>query len=207
MYWPRSKRESCLSISERLLVWLWKPTQIWCLSANGAACVASACGHRCLRSFSPMPHLFRTPDNRIWKASHPIPLWKADGAQVMGIWGGSAQSEKLAWWLKKPGHELTQSDVVSAVAVRDDETQEIRWGEVPQGVRLLFVLEPPLVGKCGENYRIAKMVTTAATPAQTAYFRDERFALLGSLRLDGTVDVTEPLAAPKPEHPAQGELF
>jgi hypothetical protein len=125
----------------------------------------------------------------------------------VGIWGGSAQGEKLKWWLIKPGNELTQTAVVSGVAVRDDESDEVRWGETPDGVRLLFVLEAPVQGKTGEAYRIAKMVTAAATSAQLAYFRDERFALLGVLNPDGTIKPVEPLQPPQPEPPAQGELF
>ncbi len=154
-----------------------------------------------------MPHLFRTADNRVWKASQPIPLFRADGTECEGIWGGSAQGEKLKWWLSKPGNELMQTAVVSGVAVRDDETNEVRWGETPDGVRLFFVLEPPVLGKSGETYRIAKMVTAAATPAQLAYFRDERFALLGDLNPDGTIATVEPLQPPVSETPVQGELF
>jgi hypothetical protein len=154
-----------------------------------------------------MPHLFRTTDNRVWKASQPIPLFRADGTECVGIWGGSAQGEKLKWWLSKPGNELMQTAAVSGVAVRDDESDEVRWGDTPDGVRLLFVLEAPVLGKTGEAYRIAKMVTAAATPAQLAYFRDERFALLGVLNPDGTIRTVEPLQPPQPEPPAQGELF
>ncbi len=154
-----------------------------------------------------MPHLFRTTDNRVWKASQPIPLFRADGPECVGVWGGSAQGEKLKWWLSKPGHELVQTAVVSGVAVRDDETDEVRWGETPDGVRLFFVLEPPVLGKTGEAYRIAKMVTAAATPAQLAYFRDEHFALLGIFNPDGTIKTVEPLRPPDPAPAAQGELF
>ena len=154
-----------------------------------------------------MPHLFRTPDDRIWKASQPIPLFRADGTQVTGIWGGSAQHEKLKWWLGKPGNELVQSETVSGVAVRDDDTEEIRWGETPASARLFFVLEPPVIGKTGEAYRIAKMVTVAATPAQATYFRDERFALLGTLNANGEITTMAPLPPPEPEPPTQAELF
>lgn len=100
-----------------------------------------------------------------------------------------------------------QTAVVSGVAVRDDETDEVRWGETPDGVRLFFVLEPSVLGKSGETYRIAKMVTAAATPAQLAYFRDERLALLGDLNPDGTIATVEPLQPPVSETPVQGELF
>jgi len=51
------------------------------------------------------------------------------------------------------------------------------------------------------------LVTAAATPAQLAYFRDERFALLGVFHPDGTLKMVEPLRPPEPEPPAQGELF
>ena len=154
-----------------------------------------------------MPHLFRTLDSRIWKAGQPVSLWRADGSCLEGIWGGSATEERLDWWLRKPGNELVQTAEISAVAVKGEDSGEIRWGETPAGTRLFFVLEAPVVSRSGETYRIAKMVTTAATPAQAAYFQDERFALLGILHSDGSMTRIPPLPPPEPEPPAQPELF
>lgn len=151
-----------------------------------------------------MPHLFRTIDEKLWKASQLIPLKLADGTPVEGIWAGSAQEEKLAWWLRKPGSELAQTGEVSEIAVKAEDTNKINWGAAPEGARLIFVLEAPTVGKSGQTYRLAKMVTTAATPAQIAYFRDERFSLFGTLNPDGTIARISPLSPPPPE---QGELF
>ena len=112
--------------------------------------------------------------------------------------------EKLDWWLRKAGNELVQSEVVAAIAVKADDNGEIIWGDAPAGARLLFVLEAPSPGK---NYRLAKMVTTAATTAQIAYFRHERFSLFGALQPDGTIRKIPPIAPPPPIRPAQGELF
>lgn len=151
-----------------------------------------------------MPHFFRTADDKLCKASHPISLTLADGTPVEGIWAGSAQEEKLTWWLRKPGNELAQTGEVAEIAVKAEDTNKINWGRAPEGARLIFVLEAPTVGKTGHTYRLAKMVTTAATPAQIAYFRDERFSLFGTLKPDGTIARIPPLPPPPPE---QGELF
>jgi hypothetical protein len=154
-----------------------------------------------------MPHLFRTSDGQMHKPGQPLSLSSADGAEMQGIWGGSAQVEKLRWWLGKPGHDLAQTDVVAAIAIRDEDTGEVRWGAAPPGARLLFVLQPPPVGK---SYRIAKMVTTAAEPDQAAYFNETRFSLFAVLRGDGGFDRIPPLAAPLPNGPGgntQPDLF
>ena len=151
-----------------------------------------------------MPHLFRTLDGKQWKPSQPIHLTLADGTKVEGIWAGSAQEEKLAWWLRKPGNTLAQTDEVAEIAVKAEDTNKINWGAAPKGARLIFVLEAPTVSKKGETYRLAKMVTTAANPAQLAYFHDERFSLFGTLQSDGTIIRIPPLPPPPPE---QGELL
>ncbi|GEM_PF-869607 len=154
-----------------------------------------------------MPHLFRTHDGRLWKASQPLDLQFANGTPVAAVWGGSAQHEKLAWWLSKPGHALAQTGTVAEVAVRDDDNDEINWGPAPPRARLFFVLEPLTTGKNGESYRIAKLVTTATTPAEAAYFRDTRFALFGTFNHDGNITVIPPLPPPLPRPLLQGELF
>ena len=154
-----------------------------------------------------MPHLFRTADGQLWKASQPLDLTLADGTKVEAVWGGSAQEEKLAWWLAKPGHQLAQTREVAEVAVRDDETHDIAWGAAPAGASLFFVLEAPVQGKNGASYRIAKMVTTAVTEAQFAYFRDTRFSLFGTLHPDGSIRRIPALPPPPPKAPLQGELF
>jgi len=53
---------------------------------------------------------------------------------------------------------------------------EMIWGDAPPNARLFFVLVP----EPGKSYRLAKMVTTAATsPPQKAPFRHDRSALFG----------------------------
>ena len=64
-----------------------------------------------------MPHLFRTLDGTQWKPGQPIPLTLADGTTAHGVWAGSAQDEKLAWWLGKPGSDLGQTEEVAEIAV------------------------------------------------------------------------------------------
>jgi hypothetical protein len=151
-----------------------------------------------------MPHLFRTLDSKIWKPSQPVPLWLADGTKVEGIWAGSATEEKFAWWLRDAGNQLTQSEPVAAVASKADDDGEIIWGEAPTGARLLFVLEasPP-----GKNYRLAKMVTTAAKAAQIAYFRHDRAPLFGTLKLDGSIQRIPPLNPQPPPDSYQPKLL
>ena len=151
-----------------------------------------------------MPHLFRTLDGKQWKPSQPITLTLVDGTKVEGIWAGSAQEEKLAWWLRKPGNLLAQTAEVAEIAVKAEDTNKINWGAAPKAARLIFVLEAPTVGKKGETYRLARMVTTAANPAQITYFRDERFSLFGTLQSDGTIIRIPPLSPPPPE---QGALL
>ncbi|MFO1511564.1 MAG: hypothetical protein U1F83_01405 [Verrucomicrobiota bacterium] len=151
-----------------------------------------------------MPHLFRTVDGKLWKPSHPIQLTLANGTKNEGIWAGSAQEEKLTWWLRQPGNLLAQTEEVAEVAVKAEDTGKINWGAAPKEARLIFVLKTPTAGKNGQTYRLAKMVTTAATPAQLAYFRDERFSLFGALQSDGSIFRIPPLAPPSPE---QGELL
>ena len=112
--------------------------------------------------------------------------------------------EKLDWWLRHAGNELTQSEEVAAIAIKGDDTKEMIWGDAPAGARLFFVLEAQTAGN---NYRLAKMVTTAANPAQRAYFHHERFSLFGRFKSDGSFDIIAPLAPPPPRPPDQGELF
>ena len=151
-----------------------------------------------------MPHLFQTPGGVERKPSTPIPLLLADSSSVEGIWAGSATDEKLGWWLAKPGNQIAQSELVSAIAAKADDNGEIIWGDAPNGARLIFVLEasPP-----GKNYRLAKMVTVAATPPQIAHFRHERSALFGTLQPDGSIKRIPPLNPPPPPAPDQRELF
>jgi|SRR5579863_1613077 len=154
-----------------------------------------------------MPHQFCTADDRLWKPGEQVELTLADGTRVQGTWAGSAQEEKLKWWLSQHGNRLAQTEQISKVAIQADDDEEMIWGAAPVGARLIFVLQlqPP-----GKNYRLAKMVTTASTPAQVMYFRHERFSLFGSLQPDGTVAKIPPLLPPllpPPSPPKQGQLF
>lgn len=151
-----------------------------------------------------MPNLYRTLDGDERRPSAPVPLSMADGSVAEGIWAGSATEEKLDRWLRKAGNQLAQSEPVAAIASKADDDGEMIWGDAPIGACLIFVLEasPP-----GKNYRLAKMVTTAANPPQTAYFRHERSALFGTLQPDGRIRKIPPLTPPPPKGPAQGELF
>jgi hypothetical protein len=161
-------------------------------------------------SFARMPHRFRTPDGTVWQTGRPFPLFLPDGREIEGIWGGCAQNEKLAWWLKKPGHELAQSAVIAGIGIKGEDDDVLRWDTTPQGARLFFVVEPPKLGKSGQSYRLVKMVTVAATPEQFAFFRDERYALLGEFDESGGITVMAPSRPPDPlpsQGPAQGELF
>jgi hypothetical protein len=124
---------------------------------------------------------------------------------VEGIWAGSATEEKLRdTWLRPAGNQITQSTVVAAVASKADDDDEIIWGDAPAGARLFFVLTARQPGK---DYRLAKLVTTAATPAQIAYFRHDRASLFGYLKPDGHIAKIPPLIPPPPKPRAQGELF
>ncbi|MEP6668354.1 MAG: hypothetical protein ABJF10_04330 [Chthoniobacter sp.] len=151
-----------------------------------------------------MPNLFRTLDGKIWKASAPVRLTLPDGTAVEEIWAGSAQDETLdEKWLSKAGHQIAQSEIITAVASKANDNHEMIWGDAPPNARLFFVLAP----EPGKSYRLAKMVTTAVTPAQEAHFRHHRSALFGYLQPDGTMVRIPPLDPPPPPPPAQRELF
>ncbi len=155
-----------------------------------------------------MPHLYRTPDGQQRKPGQPgVSLTLADGTELTAIWAGSAQEEKLGWWLRKPGSELAQSQEVGEIAVKAEDNNEIAWGAAPAGARIFFVVEAPMQAKKGGTYRLARLVTTAATPAQIAYFRDERFSLFGTFDRDGRISRITPLPAPSCAPPPQGELW
>ena len=149
-----------------------------------------------------MPHLFRTKDGRLWKPSECVALTFADGTKVQGTWAGSAKEERLRWWLSQHGNRLAQTEQVSEVAIQADDDKEIIWGAAPVGARLIFVLE----SQPSKDYCLAKMVTTASTPAQVLYFRHERFSLFGSLNPDETIAKIPPLMPPPPR-PKQGQLL
>jgi hypothetical protein len=152
-----------------------------------------------------MPNFFRTIDGKVWKASQAIRLELADGEIIQGIWAGSAQEEKLDWWLRPAvGNKLAQSDEVAAVAAKAEDDGELIWGEAPAGARIFFILIAPDAGK---DYWLAKMVTTAANPAQVAHFRHARFALFGKFRPGGGIEKIPPVEPPPPPPPAQPELF
>lgn len=151
-----------------------------------------------------MPNLYRTLKGLIRKPGIPLPFQFADGGIEEAIWAGSATEEKLNWWLRDVGHQLAQSEAVAAVASKADDNGEMIWGDAPSEAKLLFVLVAPPPGK---SYRLAKMVTTAANPAQAAYFRHDRACLFGTLQANGSIRKIPPLTPPPPAPPAQGELF
>ena len=152
-----------------------------------------------------MPNLYRTIHGKERKPSTPIPFQLADGTIIEAVWAGSAKEEKLEDdWLRRGGSQLAQSEPVAAVASKADDNGEMIWGDAPADANLIFVLLAPPPGK---SYRLGKMVTTAASPAQAAYFRHDRFSLFGTLQPDGTIQKIPPLTPPPPTPPAQGELF
>jgi hypothetical protein len=51
------------------------------------------------------------------------------------------------------------------------------------------------------------MVTTAATPAQAAYFRHNRSSLFGQLQPDGTIHKISPLTPPRRDLPRRASYF
>lgn len=154
-----------------------------------------------------MCNIYRAKNGKVCKAGKPVDLSLPDGSKTEGVWGGSAQEEKLDWWLKKPGNELTQTAEIAEVGVKDNKTEDIAWGAAPEGAHLLFVLEAPVQGKNGVPYRIAKMVTRKASEAEEAYFKEPRCALFGTIKPDCSINRLSPLPPPPPKPSAQGELF
>jgi len=157
-----------------------------------------------------MPHRFRTANGKIFGPGNktPFEVRLLDGRETEVIWAGCAQSEKLGWWLSRPDHVIAEStSKIAAIAIEAEDTKEFIWGDAPPGARLIWVVAPPVVSKAGTRYRLAKMVTVEATPAQLAYFRDTRFAIFGNLDAAGRVMEIPSLEAPPALPPAQGELF
>jgi hypothetical protein len=150
-----------------------------------------------------MPNAFRTATGEIWRAGQQIPLTLTDGSVVTEKWAGSAKEERLDWWLRRDSGNLLACTVPVA-AIGTNDSGELLWADAPPDVRAFFVIVAPEPGK---NYRLAKMVTTAASPALSAAIRHDRFALLGVLTTGGTVQKTSPPEPSASPPPAQGELF
>lgn len=144
-----------------------------------------------------MPCLYRTRDGQVARPRQPLLLRLADGTQVATIWSGVAHEENLTQWLGQPGHELSQTEEVDAIAIREEGTDETRWGAAPAGARLLFVLRPPSLSHPDNKHRVARLVTTSATAAEEEYYRTERSALFGVLHSDGSITRIAPLPLPQ----------
>ncbi|GAT34066.1 hypothetical protein TSACC_22489 [Terrimicrobium sacchariphilum] len=141
-----------------------------------------------------------------WRAGQELELEVVGGDFYRPKWAGSATVEKLKrYWLREPGSELAQTrEDVTEVSETAEDDGELQWCAAPAGARLLFVIAAPPPGK---TYRLAKLITTAATPDQAAYFRRDRFPLLGRLTPSGEIAIIPPLPAPPPKPKPQGELF
>lgn len=150
-----------------------------------------------------MPNAFRTITGEIWRAGQRIPLILPDGTSVTEQWAGSATEERLHWWLRAgSGNVLATTAPVAAVGTNDGG--DMIWADASPGSHAFFVIVAPEPGK---NYRLAKMVTTAAAPALAAFIHHERFALLGALDESGRIQPIPPPESPLPPPPPQGELF
>lgn len=141
------------------------------------------------------------------RAGEVLDLLTHDGIVLSGKWAGSATREKLKWWASHPGAQLVQTPKpITEVSETAKDDGELQWCDAPDGARLFFVLEasPP-----GKDYRLAKLITTKATESQEAYFRRDRFPLLGRLNEAGEIEEIPPLPAPAPviKVKPQGELF
>ena len=144
-----------------------------------------------------MPQMYRTRDGHVGRPRQPLLLTLADGTQVESIWSGVAQEENLLKWLSQPGHQLSQSEEIEAIAIKNEDAKEPRWGSAPAGARLLFILRPKELGGQSENrHPLARLVTTSATPAEEAYYQTERSALFGFLNSDGSLTRVAPLPVP-----------
>jgi len=150
-----------------------------------------------------MPNAFRTTAGELWRAGQHIPLTLLDGAVVTEKWAGSAKEERLDWWLRPgSGNQLALTPSVTAIGTND--SGELLWADAAPGTHAFFVIVAPEPGK---SYRLAKMITAAASPALAAAIRHDRFALLGKLTPDGAIAKIAPPEPAAPPPPAQGELF
>lgn len=155
-----------------------------------------------------MCNRFRSAVGKEWKPGDKLPLELVDGTPAEGVWAGFATEERLAWWIRQPGNVLAQGEEAAEIAERAGDTRELVWGAAPPNARLVYVLEP---ARAGKNYRLARMITTAANADQVLYFRHGRFPLFGTLLPDGSIQkippAKPPASPPVRPPPAQGELF
>jgi hypothetical protein len=150
-----------------------------------------------------MPNAFRTTTGELWRAGQPIPLTLPDGTVATEKWAGSAKEERLEWWLRAgSGNQLARTAPVAAIGTNDSGA--LLWADAAPGSHAFFVIVAPEPGK---SYRLAKMVTAAASSALAAAIRHDRFALLGTLTPDGAIEKLTPPEPAAPPPPAQGELF
>ncbi len=151
-----------------------------------------------------MCNRFRSVVGKEWKPGDALPLEFLDGTPAEGVWAGFATREKLRWWLRQPGNQLAQSELVESFAERTDDSGDIIWGPVSPATHFLFVVQPPLPGK---SYQLARMITDEANPEQATYFRHGRIPLFGTLSSEGDIVEVSQDALPPPPPKAQGELF
>jgi hypothetical protein len=150
-----------------------------------------------------MPNAFRTTAGELWRAGQHLPLTLPDGSVITEKWAGSAKEERLDWWLR-PGSGNQLACTVPVAAIGTNDSGELLWADASPDARAFFVITAPEPGK---NYRLAKMVTAAASPAMTAAIHHDRFALLGVFTPTGAIEKRLPPDPVAPAPPRQGELF
>ena len=82
------------------------------------------------------------------------------------IFGGPAKRESRGYWIKREGAEDVLVPNISKFGEKNKTTGEQGWEDVPPG---LLLPQPP-----GKDYRLLKIVTQPATPAQLARLGNDR---------------------------------
>jgi hypothetical protein len=94
-----------------------------------------------------------------------------DGA----VFGGPARSESRNYWLKREKAEEVLIPDVEKFGEKDKVTGVQNWEELPAGYAIQGLLLPTPPGK---EYRLLKVVTVAASPAEVARLGNDRVPAL-----------------------------
>lgn len=94
------------------------------------------------------------------------------------VFGGPAKNESRKYWIHREGAEEVLVPDVTRFGEKNKSTGEQGWEDLPAGSALegLLLPKPP-----GKDYRLLKIVTQPATPAQVARLGNDRAPIVRSV--------------------------
>jgi hypothetical protein len=132
------------------------------------------------------------------------------------VFSGAARDDNRSYWINREGAEEVRVPGISRFGERDQTTGQENFEDVPADSTMEGLLLPVPPGK---DYRLLKVITQAASPAQQARLGNDRVPVfeppveaIGSGKWEDppAPKKTRPSrtpAAPDPQAPVQGELF